>query len=566
MRGVEISKPIKPPVLEGISAYWRRNTSTVESVELANLLGALRKITGYLGDNIGTVAYAGLSGIKDSTIVLDPEMVMGQYPVPASLVDQVAGIVIHEALHQVQWSEHMWRSLKQDDLRPADLPRLHRLVETAEDIYIENTINGTLGLYLAATRSKRWRVPSTSRPSIEALMKLWWNITWNEDEDIANEIYHKPLLILKELAEHLKDVALSDGGVTQRCERRAQLYRAAWERIAPMLEGLVLINKRMAWFPSSEARTAAPRKAYSNGAISLETELKRAIELQLAASSTDITALIAEAAGTQDVVPTSRWDFNIPAHPVIDRGLVGRLKMLFLGYSEREKITSRGLTAGRIDARRLHRAAITGRCFKMTESRPAMDWNVTILADASGSMTGTKWRIVENTVAAIHSALVGYRNHFLAYGYFETDGILMISNLIKGDRLLSLPPSGQTASGQAIIAAALSMPRDKRRKLLIHVTDGESNFGLPVQAGIDFCRREHITLVTLGCGCKDRSVMQDQYGNTIQFLQGFRQLPYAVERLLRWSFLKAPLQLSSRCAHGGILLKHKSCDMSESRV
>ena len=560
MHGVEYSNPIEPPVKGGISAYWRRNTSTVESVELANLLGALCKITGYLGDNIGTVAYAGLSGVKDSTILLDPEIVMGHYPVPAAQVDQVTGIVIHEALHQVAWSEHMWHCLKQDDLRLADIPRLHRFVETAEDIYIENTIKGTLELYLSAARAKSLMVPSTTRPSIDALMKLWWTTTWSENGSTANDIYLKPLLVLRELTEHLKDVALGGGGVTQRCEQRAQLYRATWERIEPMLKGLILINKRMAWFSSPEERPAVPGKASAKMTTSLEPELKRAIEIQLAASSADITALIAEAAGTQEVVPTSRWDFSIPAHPVIDRGLVGRLKMLFLGYSEREKITSHGLTAGRIDARRLYRAASTGQCFKATESRPAMDWNVTILADASGSMNGTKWRMVENTVAAIHKALVGYRNHFLAYGYFEIDGVLMVSNLIKGDRLLSLPPYGKTPSGQAIIAAALSMPLDKRRKLLIHVTDGESNFGLPVQAGIDFCHREHITLITLGCGCKDKSVMREQYGNTIQFIQSFQQLPHAVERLLRWSFMKAPRSLGSKQVHSDTLFKEKSCD------
>jgi hypothetical protein len=565
MQRVVYPNPADPPVQEGLSAYWRRNTSTVEAVELANLLGALRKITGHLGDNIGTVAYAGLSGVKDSTILLDPEMVMGHYPVPAAQFDQVAGIVIHEALHQVAWSEHMWRCLKQDDLRLADLPRLHRLVETAEDIYVENTIKGTLGLYLAVARAKRMIMPSTTRPSIDALMKLWWTIAWSNDGRIADDIYTKPLLMLKELAEHLKDVALSGGGVTQRCERRAQLYRATWERIAPMLDGLILMNKRMAWFPATETRSAMPGTGNisAKGTTPLEPELKRAIEIQLAASSTDITALIAEAAGTQDVVPTSRWDFHIPAHPVIDRGLVGRLKMLFLGYSEREKITSRGLTAGRIDTRRLYRAGSTGRCFKSMESRPAMDWNVTLLADASGSMTGTKWRMVENTGAAIHSALVGYRNHFLAYGYFEMDGVLMVSNLIKGDRLLSLPPYGQTASGQAIIAAALSMPRDKRRKLLIHVTDGESNLGWRVQAGIDFCHREHITLITLGCGCKDLPVMREQYGNTIQFIQSFRQLPHAVESLLRWSFMRAPGNLGSKQARGNILLKDEGCDEPE---
>ncbi|MDI6741106.1 MAG: hypothetical protein QMD11_00055 [Smithella sp.] len=563
MHSAAYSNPTEPPVYRGISAYWRRNTSTVESVELANLLGAMRKITGHLGCNIGTVSYAGLAGGGDSDIVIDPAEVMGRYPVPAAQVDQVAGIVIHEALHQVAWSEHMWCCLKQHDLRQANIPRLHRLVETAEDIYVENTIRGNLELYLAAARDKRFFVPSVSRPSVDALMKLWWTVTWSKDGQKVDDIYKAPLEILKELTEHLKDVALSVRGITQRCEQRAQLYRATWEKISPMLDELILLNKRLAWFPTSEARAAAYAKAPPKGATPLEPELKRAIEIQLAASSTDITALIAEAAGTKDVVPTSRWDFNIPAHPVIDRSLVGRLKMLFLGYSEREKITSRGLTAGRIDARRLYRAASTGQCFKATESRPAMDWNVTLLADASGSMTGIKWRMVENTVAAIHKALVGYRNHFLAYGYFEMDGVLMVSNLIKGDKLLSLPPNGRTASGQAIIAAALSMPQDKRRKLLIHVTDGESNLGLPVQAGIDFCHREHITLITLGCGCKDLSVMRDQYGNTIQFIQSFQQLPHAVEKLLRWSFMKASRLLGSKSARGNILLKDESCDAPE---
>ena len=562
MHGVAYSNPSKPCAHEGLSSYWRRNTSTVEAVELANLLGALRKITGHLGKNIGTVAYAGLAGSQDSAIIIDPGTVMGHYPVPADQVDQVTGIVIHEALHQKAWSEHMWRCLKQDDLRMASRPRLHRLVETAEDIYIENTIDGILQLYLARTRDKRFVVSSISRPSVDALMKLWWTITWSNDDQTVEEVYKTPLLVLQGLTEHLKDVAFSVKGITQRCEKRAQLYRTAWDKIAPMLDGLVLLNKRMAWLDSPHVQTATFGKSCSTGATPLEPDLKRAIEIQLAASSTNITALIAEAAGTQDVVPTSRWDYNIPAHPVIDRGLVGRLKILFLGYSEREKIISRGLTAGRIDSRRLYRSASSGQCFKSAESRPSMDWNVTLLADASGSMTGAKWRVVENTVAAIHKALVGYRNHFLAYGYFEMDSVLMVSNLIKGDKLLSLPPYGQTASGQAIIAAALSMPRDKRRKLLIHVTDGESNFGLPVQAGIDFCHRKRITLITLGCGCKDKSVMKEQYGNTIQFINNFQQLPNAVERLLRWSFMKAPQSLNSKQICSDSLLKEKSCDKS----
>jgi hypothetical protein len=527
---------------QGLSAYWRRNTSTVEAMELANLLNALRKVTGHLGTNIGTVTYAGLAGAGDSAIVVDPSEVMGLYPVPAAQVDRITGAVIHEALHQMAWSEHMWRCLKQDDLRPADLPRLHRFVEKAEDIYVDATIGGTLGLYLAAARHTARRSPSpgTRRPSIDGLMALWRARTWGEQslEQGRTDSYEKVLAILERLAEDLKEVARSKEGVAERCELRAGMYRAVWERISPMLSGLMLKNRHLAWYPTAHARTEKRTAAGRMGAECLRPELKRAIEQHLAASSADITALIAEAAGTDEVVPTSRWDFHIPASPVIDRGLVGRLRMLFLGYSEREKVTSRGLTAGRIDARRLYRAASSGRCFKTTEARPTMDWNISLLADASGSMRGAKWRVVENTVAAIHKALTGYRNHFQAYGYFEMDRVLMVSSLIKGDKLMSLPPSGQTASGQAIIAAALAMPSDKRRKLLIHVTDGESNLGLPVKDGIDFCRRKHIHLVTLGCGCKDLRAMLEQYGDSIEFIDGFRGLLHAVERLLQRLFLR----------------------------
>lgn len=67
--------------------------------------------------------------------------------------------------------------------------------------------------------------------------------------------------------------------------------------------------------------------------------------------------------------------------------------------------------------------------------------------------------MVENAVANIHKALTGFQNHLQAFAYFEKDGILMISQLIKNNRIQSVPPSGLTASGQAIIAAAWLMPK-----------------------------------------------------------------------------------------------------------
>jgi len=168
---------------------------------------------------------------------------------------------------------------------------------------------------------------------------------------------------------------------------------------------------------------------------------------------------------------------------------------------------------------------------------PNMNWNICLLVDASGSMRGPKWRLVENTVATIHKAFLGFENSFRAYAYFEANGISMVANLVRARNLVSIPPSGQTTSGQSIIAAAYFMPQDGRRRLLIHITDGESNLGCPVQYGIDFCRDKGIHLVTLGCGYNNRQAMLRQYGRGIQFLNSFGQLPSALEKLLKWTLI-----------------------------
>ena len=103
--------------------------------------------------------------------------------------------------------------------------------------------------------------------------------------------------------------------------------------------------------------------------------------------------------------------------------------------------------------------------------------------------------------------------------------------------MLSVPPTGHTASGQAIIAAAYLMPKSKKRRILIHVTDGESNYGCDIQNGIDYCMEQKIDLITLACGYKDREVMRKQYGKSIQFIDHFGQLPTAFESLFKWIML-----------------------------
>jgi hypothetical protein len=96
----------------------------------------------------------------------------------------------------------------------------------------------------------------------------------------------------------------------------------------------------------------------------------------------------------------------------------------------------------------------------------------------------------------------------------------------------------RTPSGQAIIAATLKMPKDKRGKFIIHLTDGESNIGASVQLALNFCRKEKIDIVTLGCGYRDPQLLRNRYSSSLQLLNYFEQLPTALEILLRKKLLE----------------------------
>lgn len=534
----------------GISEFWRKNVSANEAVELANLLRALRKVAGHLGPNIGLIEYAGMSNKAVSGILLDPEMVTGEYPVPFQKVDHLVGLVTHEATHKMEWSDLVWKLLEPifKKMSGLSLVGFQKMIYTGEDIYVDLVADQRIfGLYVQQTRDKAIKDAESgfhsNRESVDELIHLWWKDP-HQSPDLQNvkPVYQAPLSLLIRLSEALKSVSRTKKGATDRCKSRVDLYVNTWQEIKDFITPLKINDKKLHWYPYQASPKEDPAiranpKDQSNPKVS--SGLFQEIELKLAENSIDMTPIIRSIVGFDDeaVVPTSRWDFVISAHPLIDRRLVSRLKAIFQTYAAKNKLVSRGLLSGKVDPRRLYRAPVTGRCFLQIDHLPDLDWNVTLLMDASGSMRGNKWRMVENAVANIHKALTGFHNRLQALAYFEKDGILMISPLIKNNRVQSVPPSGLTASGQAIIATAYLMPKKKKRNILIHVTDGESNLGCDVQRAIDYCRKEHIDLITLGCGYKDREAMSRQYGKSIQFLDHFGQLAGAMERLLKWTFL-----------------------------
>lgn len=537
---------------EGVSSFWRKNISSREAIELANLLRALRKVAGYVGPNVGRIEWFGMSSRGEGVIALNPKLVLGKYPVPSEKVDYLVGLVIHEGLLRTEWSDLVWKNLEPvfRQMKMQEQIIFQKIIYTGESIYVDLIADESImGLYTEKARRVGMEYIKSKlalrRITVDELIYLWWKSVWDDIDEYLigekKEAYQEPLNILNDITQKLREIVQSrkNRSITKLCQQRSDLYKEGWDRVKDMVIHMHITDRALYWYADSYSGKNLKAKAKrKKSGKALAPSVAREVETNLARDSVDITPIIISVVGNEEeVVPMSRWDFNVPAHPVIDPYLVSRLRLIFQTYAERTVVIERGLTSGKIDGRRLYRAPINGKCFMMKRYIPRMNWNICLLIDASGSMRGPKWKMVENTVGTIHKAFVGFENSLQAYAYFESGGISMISSLLKGNTLLSIPPSGQTASGQAIIAAAYFMPNDGRRKLIIHITDGESNYGCDVAYGIEFCRKQNIHLITLGVGYKDRDSMLKQYGKNIQFLDHFGQLPTALENLLRRTFL-----------------------------
>ena len=542
-----------PPLTMELSRFWARNRGLSEASALANLLKSLRKVAGHLGPNVGQVLFPGMSFADAAAIMIDPSPARNTtYPLDYHIIDVMAGQVVHEAYRRIEWSQQVWRLLEEYMAAMTGRQRVsfQKLIDMAETIYVDLAADHTTaGLYAHKARHQALHqfLPQQNRTdTLDFFLLVWLQSAWPAFNHQLPELDDAPAELLKSLRpmlQALKTISGSSARPIERCRQRADLYQQQWRVLCARIMTLPVKDKTLFYYPEYGVSTKLREASSGKELPPLPVSLIHEMELQLTAGAMDLTPIVHSVAGydNPDVVRMSRWDYSQPCRPVIDRRMVSRLKSIFLNYGPYRRITSTGLASGKVDPRRLYRAPLTGKCFRQRYIVAEDRWQICLLIDASGSMRGNKMRIVENTMANLNKAICGGRNRLSVYAYFEVNNICMFSSLLSNNRLLTVPPAGKTASGQAIIAAAWLMERGhgRQRSLIVHITDGESNFGCDVRYGIEFCHREKISLVTLGCGCQDRTAMKKQYGHTIQFLKSYEQLPQAMERLFKRLFLHA---------------------------
>jgi len=551
------------------SQYWRVNRSRDEATELALGLRALRKVGQHVGRNVKPIYWKGMVEDESSHIVLEPKSIQGAYPIAHKNFDLLVAEVIHRGLASVEWTEHVTdRVMRSFPALPVDQRLfLGDLLAAAETIYIDAVADANvfhrlyLKSYWADVLSSEVRDPSLP-PTSASLARVWLQQELTGPPPARLHFYYEDLLpILSEAAAAIRQVARQTPTRVRR-DARVDLYRDLWDRVIKAISDWETFSADPNAVnlydeggppgdlekPEDAADGRDPEEeeqSPSNGGLS--PELVEEVNAILEDEETDLTQNVAVA--VQD--PEARSMETLFRRGIArssvspDELQVKRLRRIFrrqetLIRQARRRKVRRGLTGGKLDARRLSRVPLDGRTFKDKQA-PGDDnyWQICIVADASASMTGKggtskPWYTAEKTFVSLAEATKGFRNVLEIYAYNAERRVCNLTRLYHGGELYSVMPAGRTPSGQAILAAAMLMKKKYKKSMIIHITDGAANCGLRLAEAVDYCLKYGIDVFTIGCGCNQqtRDFLRVCFPpNRLYFMRNINYLSEGIERL-----------------------------------
>ncbi|MGW8323113.1 MAG: vWA domain-containing protein, partial [Thermodesulfobacteriota bacterium] len=451
-------------------------------------------------------------------------------------------------------------------------PFLESFVHAAEDIYIDELARPKVwSLYL----SSFWKTDGVqdardpALPPSAASLALAWRTreTHGPLPECLHHYYNDPLERLRKCTRGIREVVSLSSPAARR-EKRVDLYLetwrslqeilSAWEDFASSPDAINLFDEaaQQGRLPDAEDTDEGEReneREEREGVQGLEPDLAEEVMNLVEDQETDLTRTILvavedpEAGSMRTRVRQGTARMAMQPDPL----LVKQLKKIFneqasLVRRARRRRVRRGLIEGNLDARRLHRVPIDGKVFK-TREPPTSEhsWQICLVADGSASMAGKgarqkPWPVAERAFASLAEASKGSRNRVDIYAYHEERNRCTLTQLYHGGDLYTVVPSGRTPSGQAIMAAAVTLRERRQRSIIIHITDGASNCGVRLSDAVEFCERNAIELFTIGCGCSQQTkdFLRECFPfDRLYFMRTIRTLPLVLERLLRQRIL-----------------------------
>ncbi len=533
---------------------------------------ALQKAAGHIATNLKPLEWTTNPGSNPGSIGIDINLAKGTYPLPPGKMDLLISITAREAFHCKILTDVVWLKLvkKITAISTEKEYPLALLVGIGEDVFTREIARDTVwDYYLPFCWSyvrPALKSDVTKAPSIITLLSIFADYIFLDKLAVnMNPGYHYMFQKLLDMRDQIIESA-KESSISRRCNLRVELYLTLWAELE---------NAAMEWEPESnpedlgligpsppedendflpneneESDSPDARERQANEAEQrlLET-IKQALEINNDKSVSQHIEDVADEEDQHRIVNTSYGKATLPCRIKSDPVLVSRLRRIFRiqrSFRSRRYCYNRGLVLGKIDGRRLFRHAIDGRFFRKKEYfYNDNTMNIAILVDGSASMTGglpgggKQWAQTERIFVSLFEAVRGTGNRLDIFSYYERAGVCEINMLAHHNRLFTVRPSGRTPTGQAIIATAVKMPKDKRR-LIVHLTDGEPNCGISVRKGLEFCDKEGIDVVTIGTYYDDTTkiALEKQYQDRAILVDSLDLFPARLEEVLQARLLK----------------------------
>ncbi len=550
------------------SKYWRTNYSKDKAVELAFGLRALRKVAGYLGQNVKSVYWEGMidSSLKSRSIVIDTKQIQNIYPIAFNTFDIMVGQVLKEGIASIEWTEWVYEKVYNRSDYMSDLlePYFKAIISASENIYVyEHSKREKIWSLYLLNYIKNETKHNISDPSFEptpqSLADVWIGKT------ILNKAYNSlhfyfllPIGILNKYTVKIQNI-VQIKSVGQRRDTRIDIYIKLWNEFAAAILKINnwivphsypnLIFKNQNEQNMDEQNDLDEDQPYSPLDKDIANQVLEEVDQDMADLTNNIIKVVSDPQA--GVMPTIFKKGIAKSNTKADMHQVARLKQIFKSQESlikrvKKRQFKRGTLEGKLDPKRLYRSPINGRVFKLRENKsPDYFWHICIVADASASMTGKEghnkpWLTAEQVFISLAAAAKGFNNHLDIFSYCEDKKKCVLTKLFHGNTLYSVLPTGQTPSGQAILGAAMLLKKKYKKTMIIHITDGASNCGLRISEAISYCNKNKINLYTIGCGCNFQTKQfLSQYfpPKNLFFMNNINSLAAGIERLFNQTML-----------------------------
>lgn len=498
-----------------LSEQWRMTGSTIQEVDIAQVVRSLRDIViNLLGYEVEIIpGRSGMTYTDEKTIVVGVgEFLDKPNPLPPEIVDVLVGKIIHEAEH-----------IRQESLK---YKVSGKLGEYAEELFVDTQIrkrSTRLAEYLDTARKQY--VPTFTPDRLGGLENMFLaNVVYDINVDQLIETHLDPFEklcwpILMALKAQLK-ICTPD--------QRTALIQKAIDAINAILRqrnelsnkivANVLNNASGPKFPGNKSQDVQSQtQTRQEQQTQIQNQLKAAgIEpKQIEAPKNETICLgatpqnqtdetdetnettdeivnlltkVNEALNldTQDITHQLQQLGVDTGRPVIWKKATGtpmtshnrelERDLLWFKYYKNtmSKVRAKAQETGRIDTTNIWRYKRDGRIFQQRKTRTFMKRDVVLLLDKSGSME-RRTSIYE----AAH-ALKKIDPSVVVLGYSAEDTIV-IEDLNLGETLIKPRPDGLTPTGLAVLATSLRYPK----ATVIVFTDGHENKGPSLSSILD---------------------------------------------------------------------------------